>query len=248
VTSQPPGQPEAEEREAHQDQAAGAPRSYRPPARLALILGAILGLVALTLAVLTSSRGTAQSTSPAAGPSAIGAGGGFPIGGRLAPNFTLVDQFGRPVSFSSLRGKEVALAFIDSHCTTVCPLTAEILRQARNQLGPADSKRVALVAVNANPAAARVADVYQFSAEHGMLHQWMFLTGSPAQLDAIYREYQVYVAVQKGGGVEHDSATFIIGPDGRERLYYETLDTKARSTMESETQALLAGMRLWLPR
>ena len=142
----------------------------------------------------------------------------------------------------------MALAFIDSRCTTVCPLTAEILREAQNQLGPADSKRVALVAINANPTAARVADVYQFSAEHGMLHQRMFLTGSPAKLDAIYRQYQVYVAVQNGGGVEHDPATFIIGPDGRERLYYETLDTKAGPTMESETQALLAGMRQWLPR
>jgi cytochrome oxidase Cu insertion factor (SCO1/SenC/PrrC family) len=67
------------------------------------------------------------------------------------PSFTLADQFGRPVSFSSLHGREVALAFIDSRCTTVCPLTAEIPCEAQNRLGPADSKRVALMASNANP-------------------------------------------------------------------------------------------------
>lgn len=139
------------------------------------------------------------------------------------------------------------LAFIDSRCTTVCPLTAAILREALHRIGPAGSRRVALVAVNANPAAARVADVYRFSEEHGMLHQWAFLTGSPAKLEAVYKGYEVSVNVEQGGGVVHDSAIIIIAPDGRERLYYETLDSNARFTVESEIRALLAGMRQWLP-
>src|SRR5438067_7576492 len=42
---------------------------------------------------------------------------------RPAPNFMLSDQFGRPVSLSSYRGKVVILSFDDSRCTTVCPLT-----------------------------------------------------------------------------------------------------------------------------
>ena len=39
---------------------------------------------------------------------------GFPMPGDPAPAFTLVDQFGHPVTLSSLRGREVVLAFIDS--------------------------------------------------------------------------------------------------------------------------------------
>ena len=88
-------------------------------------------------------------------PSAVGAGAGIPIGGRPAPGFALVDQFGRRVALRSLRGREVVLAFIDSRCTTVCPLTAAILRGALRRLGAGASRRVALVAVNANPTATR---------------------------------------------------------------------------------------------
>ncbi|MGA2319393.1 MAG: SCO family protein [Solirubrobacteraceae bacterium] len=207
-----------------------------------------LGLIAaLFFAVALYRHDAGQSSSAAGRPPAIEAGGGFPIRGKVAPAFTLTDQFGRTVSLSSLRGHEVVLAFIDSRCATVCPLTAAILREALHRIGPAGSRRVALIAVNADPAATRVADVYRFSAENGMLHQWMYLTGSPAQLKAIYKQYDVYVCVEPDGQVIHDAAIFIIGPEGLERLYYETLDTSVSFTVESETRAILAGMREWLP-
>src|SRR5215472_4832632 len=56
---------------------------------------------------------------------------GFPLSGDLAPDFTLTDQFGQTQTLSSLRGKEVALAFIDSRCKSLCPLTATIMYNAR---------------------------------------------------------------------------------------------------------------------
>jgi cytochrome oxidase Cu insertion factor (SCO1/SenC/PrrC family) len=212
-----------------------------------IAVGALALIAALSFAVLLSRHEAGQSSSAAGGPPAVEAGGGFPIRGKVAPSFTLADQFGRTVSLSSLRGHEVVLAFIDSRCATVCPLTAAILREALHRIGPADSRRVALVAVNADPAATRVADVYRFSAENGMLHQWMYLTGSPARLKAVYKQYNVYVCVEPDGDVIHDAALFIIDPQGRERLYYETLDSSSSLTVESETRAILAGMRQWLP-
>ena len=252
MTSRTQHQAVADESDDRHDAAAGSPRSHQPRVRrgrIAWIAVGALGLAAaLAFAVARPSLHDAgQSSSPAGGSPAIEAGGGFPIHGRAAPSFSLADQFSRPVSLSSLRGREVVLAFIDSRCTTVCPLTAAILREALHRIGPAGSRRVALVAVNANPAAARVADVYRFSEEHGMLHQWAFLTGSPAKLEAVYKGYEVSVNVEQSGGVVHDSAIIIIAPDGRERLYYETLDSNARFTVESEIRALLAGMRQWLP-
>jgi cytochrome oxidase Cu insertion factor (SCO1/SenC/PrrC family) len=251
VTSPTQGQPVVEKREGRGDGTTESPRSHQPRVRRGrtvwIAVGALGLAAALSFAVVRPSlHDTGQSSTPAEGSSAIEAGGGFPIRGRAAPSFTLADQFGRPVSLSSLRGHEVVLAFIDSRCTTVCPLTAAILRDALHRIGPAGSRRAALVAVNANPTAARVADVYRFSVEHGMLHQWVFLTGSPAKLEAVYKEYEVSVTVERGGGVVHDAAIIIIGPDGRERLYYETLDSNARVTVESEIRALLAGMRQWL--
>jgi cytochrome oxidase Cu insertion factor (SCO1/SenC/PrrC family) len=160
----------------------------------------------------------------------------------------LTDQFGQPVTLSSLRGREVVLAFIDSRCTSLCPLTAQIMYYARNRLGAAAASRVALVAINANPTATSVATVQAWSITHGMLHQWLFLTGTAQQLQSVYRLYKVYVQVDANGQDLHDPATFIVDAQGRERLYYETLDSNSKTDLSSEELGLEAGMRQWLPQ
>ncbi len=85
-----------------------------------------------------------------------------------APDFTLTNQFGTSVSLRSLQGKVVILAFTDSQCTTVCPLTTTAMVDARRLLGPAGS-RVALLGVDANPRAISVKDVRAYSELHGMI-------------------------------------------------------------------------------
>jgi len=172
--------------------------------------------------------------------------GGFPMAGNPAPDFTLTDQFGQSVTFSSLRGREVVLAFIDSKCTDVCPLTAELLLNAKTQLGPSIASKIALVAINANPTVTSVADVRDWSTKHGMLHQWLFLTGTAQQLRSVYTTYHVLVQVT-GTQVVHDSATLIIDPQGRQRLYFETLNSKNPTDLRDEELGLVAGMRQWLP-
>ncbi|MGH9066325.1 MAG: SCO family protein [Acidimicrobiales bacterium] len=174
---------------------------------------------------------------------------GFSLHGAKAPGFTLVDQFGRTTSLSQFRGKEVVWAFIDDQCTTDCPITAEALRGAVASLGPA-AKGVQLVAVNANPTATSVAQVRKWSAEHQMLHQWEFLTGTRAQLEKVYASYKVSDQVSGQGSaatIFHDPAVIVIDPSGRERLYYETLPTNASTTVRAEIKGWARGMRQWLP-
>src|SRR6476620_10401136 len=48
-----------------------------------------------------------------------------------APDFRLTDQFGKRVSLSAFRGKVVLLAFNDSECTTICPLTTTAMVDAK---------------------------------------------------------------------------------------------------------------------
>src|SRR5206468_10544440 len=131
----------------------------------------------LGIRLFTTSRNqtATQSTNPANYPI-----GGFPMTGNLAPDFTLTDQFGHPITLSSLRGHEVVLAFIDARCKTLCPLTAQIMYNAKAQLASSAASQVQLVAVNANPSATSVATVQAWSIAHGMLHQWLFLTGTAA--------------------------------------------------------------------
>jgi len=172
---------------------------------------------------------------------------GFPLAGQIAPEFSLVNQFNKRVSLSSLRGHEVVLAFIDSECKTLCPLTATIMYNARTQLGSSAANRIELVAVNANPAVTSVASVQAWSIEHGMLHQWSFLTGSAKQLQSIYHLYNVYDQVDANGQAVHDPIMFIIDAQGHERLFFETLNSSSPADLRDQENGLLAGMRQWLP-
>src|SRR5205085_4308453 len=221
------------------------PDGFQKVAQAALIATSALVLIAAAIwgiRLLTTLRHP-TTTQPAE--MAIG---GFPRAGDPAPDFSLIDQFGHPITLSSLRGREVVLAFIDSRCRTLCPLTAEIMYDARVRLGSSAASRVELVAINANPAATSVATVQAWSINHGMLHQWLFLTGTAQQLQSVYRLYHVYAQVDSSGQDVHDPATFIIDPQGRERLYYETLDSNSKSDLSSEEIGLEAGMQQWLPR
>lgn len=207
---------------------------------LVILTGAVWGI---RLFAMSRNQVAIQSTNPANYPL-----GGFPMAGHLAPDFTLNDQFGHRVTLSSLRGNEVVLAFIDSRCKTLCPLTSTIMYNAKSQLATSASKHVQLVAVNANPAATSIATVQAWSINHGMLHQWEFLTGSAQQLKSVYSMYNVFVQINSNGVLEHDPIIFIIDSQGHERLYFETLDSNSPSDLKGQEIGLEAGMKQWLPQ
>jgi cytochrome oxidase Cu insertion factor (SCO1/SenC/PrrC family)/thiol-disulfide isomerase/thioredoxin len=139
---------------------------------------------------------------------------------RPAPNFTLTDQFGRKFSLASFRGHVVILAFVDSHCTTVCPLTTTTMVQARRRLGPA-AAHVALLGINANPSATRISDVRGYSLAHGMMNRWHFLTGPLHALKRTWKEYGIAAQVLHDQ-IDHTPALFAIDPNGWLRRVYLT--------------------------
>jgi cytochrome oxidase Cu insertion factor (SCO1/SenC/PrrC family)/thiol-disulfide isomerase/thioredoxin len=154
-----------------------------------------------------SSVGPAESlaANPALDP-------GQPISGP-APSFDLTDQFGQPVSLREFRGKVVLLAFNDSECTTICPLTTTAMLDAKAMLGSAGN-RVQLLGIDANPKATSLEDVLSYSQLHGMLLAWHFLTGSLPQLRRVWRAYHIEAAVQ-AGEIAHTPALFVIDRGGR---------------------------------
>ncbi len=171
----------------------------------------------------------------------------YSLGGYPAPNFSLVDQFGKRRMLSSFRGHEVVLAFVDAKCTSVCPLTAEQLFDAKERLGASRTK-VSLLAVNANPIANSVRNVRTWSLQHNMLHRWEFLTGPASKLRLVYHLYRVQDSVGRNGAVTHDAAVIIIDAHGRERYYSETMPTKSGPLVRVQEQALALAMRQSLPK
>jgi len=169
---------------------------------------------------------------------------GSPLGGIAAPDFRLTNQFGQQISLSAFRGKIVILAFTDSECTTVCPLTTQAMLVAKQLLGPAGSQ-VQLLGVDANPTANSVSDVLSYSRSHGLVNQWDFLTGPLPELKAVWKSYDIYVQIEKGQ-VDHTPALFIIDRSGRERKVYLTTMAyasigQAAQIMAQEAASLLPG-------
>ena len=215
----------------------------RAPSGRAVMPGAalLLALVAFAL-LMVHHRSTARSQAAALAVNPD-LDPGTPIHG-VASDFTLSDQFGRAVSLRSFRGKVTILAFNDSECTTVCPLTTTAMMDAKAMLGAAGS-RVQLLGVDANPAAISVEDVWSYSELHGMLHAWHFLTGSLAQLRRVWKRYGIEAAIGRGQ-ITHTPALFVIDPRGRlSRLYMTQMSYTAVAQLGQllahSASALLAG-------
>jgi cytochrome oxidase Cu insertion factor (SCO1/SenC/PrrC family) len=218
-------------------------------ARAALSAAVLLGVLGGLPGLAACSSGTA----PAGNSSSTGANSaamdnpnldlGSSLGGQPAPDFRLRNQFGQPMSLSQFRGKVVMLAFEDSECTTVCPLTTQSMLQAKQLLGPAGSQ-VQLLGVDANPDAISTADVLSYSRTHGLVNQWNFLTGSLPELKATWTKYHIAVQIEQGQ-IDHTPALFLIDQQGRERKLY--LTQMAYSSVGQSAQVLADEIASLLP-
>jgi cytochrome oxidase Cu insertion factor (SCO1/SenC/PrrC family) len=194
----------------------------------------------------SSSSSSAQSPMGAASEAAMQNPNldlGTSLYGERAPDIKLVNQFGQPMSLSQFRGRVVILAFSDSECTTVCPLTTQSMVLAKELLGKA-GESVQLLGVDANPDATKVSDVMAYSRAHGMVNQWDFLTGSTAQLKAVWKSYNIEVAIE-AGQIDHTPALYVINQQGiLEKLY---LTTMAYSSVTQSAQVLATEVSGLLP-
>jgi cytochrome oxidase Cu insertion factor (SCO1/SenC/PrrC family) len=212
---------------------------------------ALAALAALTVLAACGSSG--MSASGHAGMPAMGQqraaeanpdlDPGSSLGGTAAPDFRLTNQFGQQVSLSAFRGKVVVLAFTDSECTTICPLTTVSMLEAKQLLGRA-GQDVQLLGVDANPDATAVSDVMAYSRSHAMVNQWDFLTGPPSQLRAVWKAYNIYVQIQSGQ-VDHTPALFVINQRGQEEEVY--LTTMAYASVGQSAQILATEVSSLLP-
>jgi cytochrome oxidase Cu insertion factor (SCO1/SenC/PrrC family) len=217
----------------------------RVPAFAALALAA-------TLAVAGCASSSGSSSTP--GTSRMSAANaaamrnpnldlGSSLDGIKAPDIKLVNQFGQPMSLSQFRGRVVILAFSDSECTTVCPLTTQSMVMAKELLGKAGDS-VQLLGVDANPTATKVSDVMAYSRAHSMINQWDFLTGSDAQLKSVWKAYNIEVAIE-AGQIDHTPALYVINQQGTlEKLY---LTTMAYSSVTQSAQVLATEVSSLLP-
>jgi cytochrome oxidase Cu insertion factor (SCO1/SenC/PrrC family) len=163
---------------------------------------------------------------------------------RPAPNFHLVDQHGKPVSMTSLRGYTVAMTFLDPVCTTDCPLIAQEFKAASEMLGSSASK-VRFVAIAANPQYHSVTAIDDFDHEEGLDSQsnWLYLTGSTSTLATVLSSYGVAVVNGVAGSMTvHADLAYVIDPHGVTRWIINADPGSSSADLSSFSSLLVSQM------
>ncbi|CAN7504145.1 SCO family protein [Phenylobacterium sp. LjRoot219] len=165
----------------------------------------ILALLAVAFAVLTGVAVKRGVLAPRPETAAVGG------------PFQLVDQTGRKVDQSVLKGKWSAVFFGFTYCPDACPTTLFALGQAEQLLGPkADDFQTVFISVD--PARDTPAKVAEYLATDAFPKRSLGLTGTADEVAAAARAYRVYF--QKAGegeayNVDHSTITYLMSPKGR---------------------------------
>jgi len=178
---------------------------------LAVASAAVVGIA--TGVILHNEFGSSRALARPSLPALYGQAT-WKSGQAKAPLFRLRDQRGRVVRLAALRGRPVVLAFMDSLCTSECPIEAAQLAAAMRPLPAALRPRLVVVSVDladSPRSVARAARKWRLPAGF----EW--LLGTHAQLAPVWRAFGIAVLPTKGGDVEHSDAFYVIDRNGDER-------------------------------
>jgi protein SCO1/2 len=179
--------------------------------RLALIVFATLSILGASGVILFAKP------EPATRVSADGFAGAVSPSDIAVRDFSLRDQDGKPVSLREYRGRVVVLTFMYSTCQDTCPVTAQTIRGALDQVG----HDVPVLAVSVDPAHDTRDSAERFLVKQSMSAGRMrFLLGSRAQLQPIWKAYGIQ---PQGKGFEHTAYVAVLDQTGRQRVAF-TID------------------------
>ena len=126
------------------------------------------------------------------------------------PDFSLIDQFGRPFTNQAIAGHDVLLAAFHTNCHTTCPLYTGLFLQLRKQLPPS----VMLIEATTAPDEDTPTLLLDYAGRLGA--SWTFLTGTPQAMQAFWAPF----TVQLSNGQFHSSTLAFLDSHGYIRTYY----------------------------
>jgi protein SCO1 len=195
-----------------------------PRVTIALALGVLFAFVGLV--VLARPDQAAQSD-----PSRFE--GAILPDGLKAPDFRLTDQDGKAFGMRGYRGKPVIMAFLYSHCQDTCPIQAQQIKGAMNELG----HDVPAVAVSVDPAHDTRDSARAFNSKQMMTGRLRWALGSPRQLAPVWK---AYAATGQDKDSEHNARFVLVDPKGIQRVGYP-LDKVTPERVSHDLRLLEAG-------
>lgn len=108
---------------------------------------------------------------------------------QVGAPFALTDQNGRRVSSVDFRGRYMLIYFGYSMCPDVCPTTLAVMADALDRMGSV-GKRIVPIFITIDPERDTPAVLGPYMKAFGP--QFFGLTGTPAEISAVEKQYHVY--------------------------------------------------------
>ncbi|MET0835318.1 MAG: SCO family protein, partial [Thermoleophilaceae bacterium] len=170
----------------------------------------LIAVFALGAIAFAASRRDADGDEPAA---TAGFQGALMPEGVKAPDFNLTNQDGEPVSMRELRGSPVVVTFLYTTCEDTCPIQAQTVRGALDQLG----HDVPAIAIAVDPPRDTPDRAKAFLSEQRALGRIDFVLGTRAALKPVWDGFFVR---PQSVTEEHQARFTLVDAKGFQRVGY----------------------------
>jgi protein SCO1/2 len=170
--------------------------------RIAIVLAALVTALAILAGLLLARAGGEADFR-----------GSRPPEGLTLPVFELRDDEGRMVRSEDLRGKALAVTFLDVECTDACPIIAAQIGQAVRALG-GDRNEVEALAISVDPIRDTQTGIDEFLRRYRAKGALRYLDGTVAELRPVWKAFLVAASHDTGDSNMHSAPVRVYDGEG----------------------------------
>ena len=130
----------------------------------------------------------------------------------VIPDVAVLDQDGNKLHFYTdlIKGKTVAINFIFTNCTTICPPLAATFARLQKEMGDKVGKDVHLISISVDPVTDTPERLKAWGAKFKAGPGWTFVTGEKQEMDKLLNALGAAVSKR-----EDHTPALIIGNDSK---------------------------------
>lgn len=134
------------------------------------------------------------------------------VRGLSIPDVEVVTQDGQRVRFYSdlVEDRVVAMNFVFTTCTTICPPMGAIFGQLEKKLGDRAGRDIHLISISVDPTTDTPERLAQWAEKFGRTPGWTLVTGDKTTVDSLLKSLQVFAP-----DFEEHAPIVLLGNDAR---------------------------------
>jgi cytochrome oxidase Cu insertion factor (SCO1/SenC/PrrC family) len=150
----------------------------------------------------------------------------YALSGSQIPDVRVYDQKGQALNFYSdlIKGKNVAINFIFTTCTNVCPVLTATFRRVQLELEKSQTD-VKLISVSVDPVVDTPERLREFANKFKAGPGWTFVTGEKANIDSLLQR------LGGGSGNKNDHTSMILVGNDPANYWTRTYGLSSPSTL-----------------